>query len=112
MSPSLSRSKGPRDAPAERLASSTVSVDLRGRIAAGFPRLVARRTGRADWSGDANGTRSEREVSLMRGSALGPLAAVALVTGVLTGLGGCALPHALPVEGGTTSTGPSPYGVW
>lgn len=51
-------------------------------------------------------------MSLMRGSALGPLAAVALVTGVLTGLGGCALPHALPVDAGTTSSGPSPYGVW
>jgi len=51
-------------------------------------------------------------VNLMRGSALGPLAAVALVTAVLTGLGGCALPHALPVEAGTSSSGPSPYGVW
>ncbi|MFN2426577.1 MAG: hypothetical protein ABR587_09055 [Candidatus Binatia bacterium] len=43
----------------------------------------------------------------MLGIRLGLLAAGALISGVA----GCALPHALPVEGGTTA-GPSPYGVW
>jgi hypothetical protein len=43
----------------------------------------------------------------MEGTRLGFIAAIALVAGV----GGCSLPQVLPLEG-TTSAGPSPYGVW
>lgn len=43
----------------------------------------------------------------MQGSKLGLLAATLLVVGA----SGCALPHVLPLTGGTTA-GPSPYGPW
>jgi hypothetical protein len=48
----------------------------------------------------------------MRGTTFGRQAVAALAIGLAAGLGGCALPHVLPVEQGTTSSGPSPYGVW
>jgi hypothetical protein len=44
----------------------------------------------------------------MRVSKLGLLAAAAMTAGVA----GCALPEVLPMAGGGTTQGPSPYGVW